>query len=696
VSAWAETVVTLRQVPPNQLADASSPYLLQHAENPVDWHEWDAAALELAAAQDRPLFISIGYASCHWCHVMAHETFEDPHIAALLNASFVSIKVDREERPDLDQLYMSATQAATGHGGWPMTVFATPDGRPFFAGTYFPPVDRGGQPSFERVVIALEEAWRSRRGEIEAQADELSRAVATEAGFVDSLAEELVVGELAFDEVLATLVASLAERFDPEHGGFGGAPKFPRPSYVDALLVHHVRTGDPMSLSMATITLDAMAAGGIYDHLAGGFARYSVDASWRVPHFEKMLTDQALLVRCYLHAWQLTGRDDYAQVVTETLDWLLDELALDAGGLASSIDADAAGVEGSHAVFSPTEVAAALDGVAGALSAEEAFAFYLVSPEGSFEDGSSVLARPLGASLRRSERAEQTRLALLATRRRRVAPAIDDKVLVEWNAMAAAALAEAAAAMGVDRWGRAAAELVELLDETFHDPSGRLLRAGRAGGRRHLAMLGDHAWLIEAMTRLFELDGDDRWLERAQEVAEAMLALFWDGELPSAIEPQRGAGFFTTGHDAEQLLARSKELFDGALPSATAIAATSLLRLARLTGRSELLATAERAIELVSTILERHPLAVPDLILALGWQDECLELVVPGDTGSLLEAVRRAYAPFAVTAHGNGERCVLLEDRSEGLAYLCRQRVCEPPADGAELLLAQLAAAVQG
>jgi uncharacterized protein YyaL (SSP411 family) len=689
-------VDTLRHVPPNHLAAASSPYLLQHAGNPVDWHEWGAEALELAAALDRPLFISIGYASCHWCHVMAHETFEDPRIAELLNASFVSIKIDREERPDLDQLYMSATQAATGHGGWPMTVFATPDGRPFFAGTYFPPADRGGQPSFERVVAALEEAWRTRRGEVEAQADELSRAVATEARFVDSLAEELVVGELAFDDVLAALVGSLGERFDPEHGGFGGAPKFPRPSYVEALLVHHVRTGDPGSLAMATLTLDAMAAGGIYDHLAGGFARYSVDARWRVPHFEKMLTDQALLVRCYLHAWQLTGRDDYAQVVTETLDWLLDELALKDGGLASSIDADAAGAEGSHAVFRPDEVAAALEGSPGALRAEEACAFYLVTPEGSFEEGSSVLARPLGQPLRRSERAEEARRALLEARRARPAPAIDDKVLVEWNAMAAAALAEAAAAMGVERWGRAATELVELLDGTFHDAGGRLLRAGRGAGRRHLAMLGDHAWLLEALTRLFELDGDDRWLERAHRVARSMLVLFWDGELPSSLEPQRGGGFFTTGHDAEQLLARSKELFDGALPSATATAVTSLIRLGRLTGSSDLLAVAERSIELVSSILERHPLAVPDLVLALGWQDEGLEVVIPGDDGPLLAAVRGAYAPFAVTAHGHGARCILLEQRTEGLAYLCRHRVCKRPTDDAELLLAQLAAAVQG
>ena len=466
--------------------------------------------------------------------------------------------------------------------------------------------------------------------------------MATEARFVDSLAEELAVGELAFADVLGALVGSLAERFDPEQGGFGGAPKFPRPSYVEALLVHHVRTGDPGSLAMATLTLDAMAAGGIYDHLAGGFARYSVDARWRVPHFEKMLTDQALLVRCYLHAWQLTGRDDYAQVVTETLDWLLDELALEAGGLASSIDADAAGVEGSHAVFRPDEVAAALEGVPGALSAEEACAFYLITPEGTFEEGSSVLARPLGAGLRRSEGAEETRRALLEARRRRPAPAIDDKVLVEWNAMAAAALAEAAAAMGVERWGLAAAELVELLDGTFHDASGRLLRAGRGEGRRHLAMLGDHAWLLEAMTRLYELDGEDRWLERAQPVAEAMLSLFWDGEIPSALEPQRGAGFFTTGHDAEQLLARTKELFDGALPSATATAVTSLIRLARLTGDADLLASAERSVELVSSILERHPLAVPDLVLALGWLEEGLEVVVPGAAGSLLGAVRGA------------------------------------------------------
>ena len=674
----------------NRLANETSPYLLQHATNPVAWQPWDAEALALAAAEDKPLLISIGYAACHWCHVMAHESFEDPHVAELVNRSFIPIKIDREERPDLDALYMSATQAATGHGGWPMTVFATPDGRPFFAGTYFPPTDRGGQPGFPRVLLALEDAWATQRASVENQADELAQAVAKEARFVDALSPEAPLGDLDLDAVLDALAHELAQRFDEHDGGFGGAPKFPRPSYIEALLVHHRRTGSLDSLTMATSTLDAMAAGGIYDHLAGGFARYSVDARWRVPHFEKMLTDQALLARAYLHAAVATGRADYLQVVTETLDWMLSDLATESGGLASSIDADADGAEGSHAVFTPAEVTAALDGVAGVLSADDAMAFYSVTPEGTFEHGASVLARPRGDALLRSPEEEATRRALLAARGHRPQPTVDDKVLVEWNAMAASVLAEAALVLGNERWGQAAARIIDELDVKFRSEEGRLMRAGRAGSIAHLAMLGDHAWLIEAMTRLFELDGDDRWLDRATDTAAAMLDLFFDGPLPTSTAPEQGGGFFTTGEDADSLLVRAKDLFDGALPSATSVAATALVRLGTLRGDHDLIAVADRTISRASKIIADHPSAVPDLVLAFGWLRAGVEVAVPGEPGPLLDAVRGVFAPFTLVVHGQGPGCALLADRVVGLAYVCRHGVCELPVADPGSVVAQL------
>jgi len=686
---------TLVVVPDNRLAGETSPYLLQHASNPVDWYPWGPEALGRAASEDKPLFISIGYSACHWCHVMAHESFEDPEIAALINRSFVAIKIDREERPDLDQLYMTATQAATGHGGWPMTVFATPDGRPFFAGTYFPPLDRQGHPGFPRVLLALEDAWTTKRPEVETQADELTKAVETEARFVDALAAEATVGDVTFEAALNRLVGSLAERFDHEAGGFGPAPKFPRPSYIEACLVHHARTGDLSSLAMATTTLDAMAAGGIYDHLAGGFARYSVDGQWLVPHFEKMLTDQVLLARVYLHAYQVTGNADYAQVVTETLDFITAELGASHGGLASSIDADAGGREGSHAVFSRDEVTDALAGIAGALSPEEAWDLYSVTQEGTFEGGASVLARGRGATLRRTAAEEATRSALLGARRARVAPGIDDKVLVEWNAMAASVLAEASAALGVERWGSLATELVTLLDEGFRNEQGRLLRTGRAGVTAHLGFLGDHAWLLEAITRIYELGGDGLMLERASAVASEMIDLFFDGEPPTRSAPEQGGGFFTTGRDAEALLVRAKDLFDNALPSATSVAVVALARLAALTGDGDSFAVAERTVGIVDSMLERSPIAVPDLILAAGWIRAGLEIAAPGPGGDLLLAARSSYAPFTLVVHGSDDRCALLHDRQPGLAYLCRHRVCEAPTGDPEALVAQLAQAVR-
>ena len=484
----------------NHLGDETSPYLRQHAENPVEWFPWGEEARQRAREEDKPIFLSIGYASCHWCHVMAHESFEDPATAADLAKWFVSVKVDREERPDLDAVYMAATQALTGSGGWPMSVFCTPDGRPFYAGTYFPPVERHGMPAFRRVLQALGEAWINERDQVLAQADALADAVRKEMRLAESLGEgeepsgrdpggliapgavEPVDADVLMDQV----VRGLAAGFDPQWGGFGPAPKFPRPTLIELCLRQAGRSTGPeadQARHMAVRTLDAMAAGGIYDHLVGGFCRYSTDARWLVPHFEKMLTDQALLARAYLHAWQLTGRADYLQVVTETLDFVLRDLSTPEGALYSSFDADAGGVEGAHATFTLDELRALLPDRLVAVAAD----WYGISALGNWE-GRSIPVREVGAPLERPDDVEEARRILAAARAQRVQPARDEKVLTEWNAMAAATLAEVASVTGVRRL-RAASRGDRRLPVGFHvrrRPLNAQLagRAGPAPGRR--------------------------------------------------------------------------------------------------------------------------------------------------------------------------------------------------------------------
>ena len=679
----------------NQLASQTSPYLLQHVDNPVDWYPWGIEALERAQKEDKPLFLSIGYAACHWCHVMAHESFEDQSIADLINRSFIAIKIDREERPDLDHLYMAATQAATGHGGWPMTVFTTPDGRPFFAGTYFPPADRGNQPGFPRVLASLADAWVTQRDVVEEQAAALAEAVKKEVRYLDTLAAHESGDTPQYQAARAALIADLTKRFDARDGGFGGAPKFPRPSYLAACLVHYLKTHDSQALAMATTTLDAMAAGGLYDHLAGGFARYSVDREWLVPHFEKMLTDQALLVPSYLLAYQITKNPSYAQVVNETIEWVLSDLRLSTGGFASSVDADAAGVEGSHAVFTKAQVRAALEHRTSTLSAEDACTFFGITESGTFENGASVLARVRGASLIRTPEQEATRLALFDARKQRIQPTVDDKVLLEWNAMFASSLLQGAGALGNEEWAEEAETLVEFLDQTFSLDTGRLARSSRRGIVNHLAMLGDYAWLVDAMTRLYEYTGKDTWLARSAHLASAMIELFWDGELPTSSEPDQGSGFFTTGSDAETLLVRAKDLFDAALPSASAVATTSLSRLFLLTGNETYRACAERTLAIAATVLREHPSAVPDLVDALGWISDSIEVALPGDQPSNLALVRAIPTPHRVIATGSASACVLFDHRTDGVVYVCRQGVCGLPASTEAQIVEQIATAVR-
>ncbi len=677
----------------NRLADETSPYLRQHADNPVEWYPWGPEALARAQQEDKPIFLSIGYASCHWCHVMAHESFEDPATAADLARSYVSVKVDREERPDLDAVYMAAVQTLTGSGGWPMTVFCLPDGRPFFGGTYFPPDDRHGTPAFRRVLAALADAWATRRDEVTRQAEAVTEAVSREVRLTDHLVAAPGGALPGAGPALDAAVGELAAGFDPEWGGFGPAPKFPRPAQIELCLWHHLRIGDPRSATMATTTLDAMAAGGLYDHLAGGFCRYSTDATWTVPHFEKMLTDQALLARAYLRAWQVTGRPHYRQVATETLDYVLDRLGAPGGALFSSEDADAGGVEGSHATFTPGQLRQALEAGGRADVAEEAARWYGIAEPGNFE-GASIPRRPLGAPLARPEAVEVARRLLLEARLARPQPALDDKVLTEWNAMAAATLAEAAAVTGNGRWASAAADIVTFLFDQLRQPgTGRWLRSWQGGRARHLALAADLAWVAEACARLAELTGTARWLAQGTEVAHQLLDRFAD---PGEDGGGGGAagGLFTTAHDAEALVVRPKDLVDGAVPSANSVAACALLRLGALADDDRLVAAGADLAAVAAPLLDRHPSAVADLVPALGLvAGRATEVVVAGDRPDLVAAYRARWRPGSVLAWGERAPGPLWEGRRDGLAYVCRDRACRTPAATVEEMEAQLAAA---
>jgi hypothetical protein len=664
----------------NRLASETSPYLRQHADNPVEWYPWGNEAFARARAEDRPVFVSVGYSACHWCHVMAHESFEDAATAAALNERFVSIKVDREERPDVDAIYMEAVQAMTGHGGWPMSVFVTPDGRPFFGGTYFPPSDRFGMPSFRRVLDAVDDAWRDRRSEVEQQADALAHAVdrrirlpASLEGAPDGPGE--APGSAA-GRILDRAVTELGARFDADRGGFGPAPKFPQPLLVELCLRHHRLTGDDASLVMATTTLAAMAAGGIYDHLGGGFARYSTDDTWTVPHFEKMLYDQAGLVRTYLHAWQATKDPRWRQVVDETIGYVLRDLATPDGGMTAAEDADSEGEEGRFYLWRPDEVTAAV----GPDLAGPARAWYGVTDDGNFE-GRTILRRPLGAPLERPPDVERARRLMSEARAGRVRPGRDDKVLLEWNAMFGASLAEAAGATGRADWTAAAVRLADFLLAELRRPDGRWLRSWQEGRARHLAFAGDYAWVTEFFTRMAELTGRQIWLRHAADTAHAMLELFGgDGNL-----------LYTTGSDAEPLIVRPMEVLDGAVPAANSVAATALLRLGSLRGDAELTAQGESLVGALATVASEHPLAAANTVAAYGLaRGGTTEIVVTGVRPDLLETVRARFEPTSVVAWGEPDDSPVWAGRDEGRAYVCRHFTCRAPAASAADLEAGL------
>ncbi len=649
----------------NRLAQETSPYLLQHRDNPVDWYPWGEEALARARQLDRPILLSVGYSACHWCHVMERESFEDTETAAYMNEHFVSVKVDREERPDVDALYMEAVQAMSGHGGWPMTVFCDPDGVPFYGGTYFPPDEGRGMPSFRMVMEAVVDAFESRREELRGRAAE-TRARLGAIGAIKP------AGEAPGADLLAAAVATLEAATDMERGGFGGAPKFPPASALELLLARGI--AEPVER-----TLDAMMAGGIYDQIGGGFARYSVDANWLVPHFEKMLYDNAQLARAYLHGWQALGHERYRRVCEETLDWALREMRGPEGGFYSALDADSEGEEGRFYVWTPAQIRATLGE-----EAEAIIDFYGVGEAGNFE-GKSILHLAGGAAAPEPEGLAQARQALYGARAERTRPGLDDKRLTSWNALVLGALAEAGAALGRPDYLEAARACAEFVLRDLRDPEGHLLRTYKDGEGRLNAYLEDHAFLLEALLTLYEATFERRWFDQARALADTTIARFDD--------PERG-GFFSTSDDHEELIARRKEIGDHPIPSGNSSMALGLLRLAALSGERAYEAQAIGVLHLFAKAAPRQPDAFAHLLRALDFQlAPTKEVALIGDDlAELASVVRSDYRPHLVLAGGpEGSRVPeLLEKRTtldgKPTAYVCEHFTCRAPVTVAEHL----------
>ncbi|GAX51002.1 thioredoxin domain-containing protein [Streptomyces olivochromogenes] len=662
---------------PNRLAHETSPYLLQHADNPVDWWPWSAEAFDEARERGVPVLLSVGYSSCHWCHVLARESFEDEQIAAYMNAHFVNIKVDREERPDVDAVYMEAVQAATGQGGWPMTVFLTPDAEPFYFGTYFPPAPRHGMPSFRQVLEGVRGAWTDRRGEVAEVAGKIVRDLAEREMSFGS-------GEVPGEEDLAGALLGLTREYDASRGGFGGAPKFPPSMVIEFLLRHHARTGSEGALQMAQDTCERMARGGIYDQLGGGFARYSVDREWVVPHFEKMLYDNALLCRVYAHLWRSTGSELARRVALETADFMVGELRTNEGGFASALDADSDDgtgkhVEGAYYVWTPRQ----LHEVLGAQDGELAARYFGVTQEGTFEEGSSVLQLPQQDELFDAQKVASMRRRLLAARAERPAPGRDDKIVAAWNGLAVAALAETGAYFDRPDLVDAAIAAADLLVRVHMDDRARLSRTskdGRAGA--NAGVLEDYADVAEGFLALASVTGEGVWLEFAGFLLDQVITQFTD--------PESGA-LYDTAADAERLIRRPQDPTDNATPSGWSAAAGALLSYAAQTGAEPHRAAAERALGVVKALGPRAPrfigwgLAVAEALL-----DGPREVAVVGPEGHpLTKALHRTAllgtAPGAVVAVGTPEsdELPLLADRplvqGEPAAYVCRNFTCDAP-----------------
>lgn len=681
----------------NRLIDETSPYLRQHANNPVDWYPWGSEALERSRRENRPIFLSIGYSACHWCHVMAHESFESPEVAQLMNEHFINVKVDREERPDLDHIYMNAVQQMTGRGGWPMSVFLTPELEPLYGGTYFPPSDRHGMPGFPRVLLGVADAWKNRESEARQTAQQLAAAVREQCGGAATGANVTLGVELV-DRAAQVLYRA----FDSDHGGFGQAPKFPHTMDIRVALRHWKRTGNGASLEIVRTTLDHMAQGGIYDQLGGGFHRYSTDAHWLVPHFEKMLYDNALLAQAYLEAYQAFDVAAYARVARETLDYVLREMTSPDGGFYSTQDADSEGVEGKFFVWSLDE----LRGILG--PAADHFAYvYDVSESGNWEehnilhlpktiDQSARMLRISSEELMRS--IAESRAKLFAARSKRVAPGRDDKVLVSWNGLMIDAFGLGFQVLGDERYLDAASRAARFILQSMRPanaPTG-LLHCFKDGQARFNAYLDDYANFINGLVTLYECDFDLAWLRAALALTEHLVAQFQDAD---------GGGFFYTSTDHERLIARLKETHDGSTPSGTAMAATALIRLGLLTGQTELLLHAERTLQSAAAVLRDAPTAAGQLLIATEWLCATpIQIVVAAgesrdETATAMQIIRRRFIPNKVVALASASSSqdaeslvpLLRDRRSAGATattFVCRKFACESPLVGIEALSA--------
>jgi uncharacterized protein YyaL (SSP411 family) len=669
----------------NRLARESSPYLLQHAHNPVDWYPWADEAFETATKQDKPIFLSIGYSTCHWCHVMERESFEDEHIAEIMNEHFVSIKVDREQRPDIDEIYMNAVVMMTGSGGWPLSVFLTPEGKPFFGGTYFPPGDAYGRPGFKRVLLSIAEAWKNRRRDLIGSAAKMSEVLQTSTG---------LTGKTNLSpEILDAAFVNFRESFDAVNGGFGTAPKFPQPTNLSMLLNYWHRTADNQALEMVEKTLDAMADGGIYDHIGGGFHRYSTDAKWLVPHFEKMLYDQALLSKVYLQAYQVTKKEHYANIARQVFDYVLRDMTDPAGGFYSAEDADSEGKEGTFYLWDPEQI----DSVLNEEQARVFNAYYGVTNEGNFEQGKTILSittsiDQLQKQLQK-DRAEienilaTARTRIFQRRAKRTRPHRDEKIITAWNGLMISSLAFGGAVLKEEKYLEAATRAAEFIPNTLHQ-NGRLMRYYRNGQVVQKAFLDDYAFIAMTLLDLYEATFDAKWLIKAKSFTDQMIELFADSS---------DGGFFLTGKDNEKLIARTKPGSDGVIPSGNSIAALVLLKLGRLTMNQHLTKLGGIVLETFSQQLQHSPAYSSAMLTALDFQlQPTQEIVIAGnadepDVKQMLNLLHGTFLPNAIVLlHEPGTADSDLYDiipfvknqtpiKGKATAYVCENYVCKEP-----------------